>query len=119
MKTININKERLLTTISANKSEHIKDYDEAMEEFKIAGVKALEIELEKFKSDEHPGHISVNITAPVSHEDDYTAAERLIGMSCDAVIILDYNDAQRLVLNEWDWAGDLEHAKTVYRSFIK
>ncbi len=57
---------------------------------------------------------SIFVTEPTSNEKDYERALSMLDMSVDDEIILDQNEYNQYVLNEWVWSNSFNHSKAAY-----
>jgi hypothetical protein len=119
MNSVKLNKNELLKIVRDNKEKHIKEFNEAVEDFKKAVVKIAEENLilantgnldsiTKIKSVPHK---------PVSYETSYTKAIRMLELSVDNEIELEAHDFDQLVLDEWQWKQSFSTMNSTYKSF--
>lgn len=126
MKEVKVSRAKLLVVLIENKRQHIADYLEAVEEYKVAALEAIakgvaklnaQIETVKAmtpKTVEHIRWASVTLSIPVSHESEYNRAIRMVEMSVDEEIVLSEKEFTKYVLDEWDWKSDFENTKMSY-----
>ncbi len=118
MKKIRVKKEDLLKVLKENMEKHSAEYIVAYSEFREAGIAALTERLAEFTADETDSfHIS--LSAPEDHTQEYADTITVIKMSCEDEIELDEHEAQKYLLNNWSWAGDLGHTRAIYASYLK
>ena len=119
MKNVKINKDELLQIVRDNKEKHIKDYNESVDDYtrlayKIAMDNITIIEtkdLEKIKNKVKP----IPAT-PVSYEDSYTRAIRMLELSVEDIIEVDAHTFNQLVLDEWQWKQQFTTTSSFYKS---
>lgn len=119
MNKVKINKNELLDIVRQNKEKHIKEYNEAVEDFKKAVIKVAEENLELAKSgdlDNINKMKSVPIR-PASYETSYTRAIRMLELSVDETIELATTDFDQLVLDEWQWKATFSSMNSTYKSY--
>ena len=56
--------------------------------------------------------------APVSYEDSYTRAIRMLELSIDDVVELDETTFNQLVLDEWTWKNQFTTSSTFYKTVL-
>ncbi len=118
MKSVRIEKDRLLSTIRENLVAHVEQYTESVEDYvnlvktiakhnyKIANTGDIE-KFGKLKSFPKP---------PTSYEDSYTKAIRMLEFEVESVIEIDETTFNQLVLDEWGWKSSFVSASTFYKS---
>jgi len=121
MKRINVAKSKLLEILKKNKELHITEYKLAEDEFRAAGIVALEEKMAEFvnATEDTALNLYIPLSAPVCHEQDYDDAIEMLTVSCDDTIELEEHEAQRLIMNNWSWAGELGHTRAMYAGFLK
>ncbi len=92
----------LLTAVTDNREQHIKDYDEAIINYKKILVEELEKTLALAKEGEKVDH-DLRLRKPESHEKEYNQAISMLKMTSDTEIEIDGNVFAQLVMDEWDW----------------
>lgn len=105
MNAIKMNRLELLKIVQENKIKHIAEFNEAVEDYKkqvllIAGANfklAKTADLGKFKN------IKAHPSAPVSYEDSYKRAIRMLELSVEEIIEVEEDVFNQLVLDEWSW----------------
>jgi hypothetical protein len=105
MNAIKMNRLELLKIVQENKIKHIAEFNEAVEDYKkqvlviaAANVKlAKTADLGKFKG------IKANPSAPVTYEDSYKRAIRMLELSVEDIIEVEEDVFNQLVLDEWSW----------------
>lgn len=119
MYDVKVKKAELLGIVSANKEKHIKEFNEAVEDFKKAVVKIAEDNLALVKTGDlaEIAKVKSNPTKPVSYETSYTRAIRMLELSVDDVIELDVNTFDQLVQDEWQWKQSFSTSNATYKSF--
>lgn len=118
MYDVKVNKAELLGILRSNKETHIKEFNEAVEDFKKAVVKIAEDNLVLVKTGDlaNIAKVRVNPPKPTSYEDSYTRAIRMLELSVDDVIELDASTFSQLVLDEWQWKQSFSASNSTYKS---
>jgi hypothetical protein len=118
MKKVTVSLSKLLETVKKNRDAHSKEYEVAWQEYVQASIVAIDELREEFTKDPTiPLHIAVPV--PECHVDDYDEAIIMLEASCDEKIELDYNESRNLLMNKWNWVGELGHTRAVYANFLK
>jgi hypothetical protein len=118
MRDVKINKAELLNIVRANKEKHVKEFNEAVEDYKKAAVK---ISIENLKLAETTeldqiARIRNLPSKPVSYEDSYTRAIRMLELSVDEVIEIEEHIFNQLVLDEWQWKQNFAVTSALYKT---
>lgn len=118
MRDVKINKAELLGIVRANKEKHIKEFNEAVEDYKKAAVK---ISIENLKLAETTeldqiARIRSLPSKPVSYEDSYTRAIRMLELSVEEVIEIEEHVFNQLVLDEWQWKQNFAVTSALYKT---
>ena len=118
MRSVKINKEELLKIVRENKEKHIKDFQEAVTDYKAAAIKlaAAHVELAATGELDKIAKIKAMPGQPVSYEDSYTRAIRMLELSVDDVIELEEDIFNQLVLDEWTWKHQFAVSSALYKS---
>ncbi len=118
LRSVKIFKNELLTIVRENKVKHIADYQEAVEDYKAAVLKIAKDNLQLAESGDLEKISKIKSTphAPVSYEDNYNRAIRMLELSVDVEIELEQDVFNQLVLDEWSWKNSFLNSKTLYKS---
>ena len=118
MRDVKMNKTELLNIVRENKEKHVREYNEAVEDYKKAAVKLAEANLELAQSGDIAkiSKIKAMPTAPVSYEDSYTRAIRMLELSVEDVIEIEEHIFNQLVLDEWQWKNMFVASASMYKS---
>ena len=119
MRNVKINKVELLDIVRANKEKHIKEFNEAVEDYKKAAVKIATENLALANSGdvEKIAKIKAMPSKPVTYEDSYTRAIRMLELSVEDVIEVEEDIFNQLVLDEWQWKNMFTATGALYKSF--
>lgn len=117
MNAVKINRLQLLGIVQENKTKHISEFIEAVADYKIlvlqiatGNVKmAKSADLEQFKK------IKSIPNAPVSYENDYSRAIRMLELSVEEVIEVEEDVFNQLVLDEWHWKQHFTMSNSTYK----
>lgn len=118
MQSVKINRKELLKIVRDNKTKHVTEYEEAVTDYKAGVVKLAKENLKLANSGELDkiSRIKAAPQAPVSYEDNYNRAIRMLELSVDEVIELEENDFNQLVLDEWVWKRAFTAMSASYKS---
>ena len=128
MKSITVNKDRLLATLRKNLEKHKTEYAEAREGYEVARVEALKSLAEAaFKAAEKPTKNNRNnvddtyhkfnrLDRPSNHEDSYEQAIALMEWEENATLELSVNDFECYVRDNWDWQRSFKMSHSAYSS---
>lgn len=119
MKTVKLNKAELLDIVRANKEKHIAEYAESVDDYKAAAVKLAKdnLKLANTGALDRIGAMNSMPSAPVSYEDSYSRAIRMLELSVDDVIELEEQIFNQLVLDEWTWKRQFVASASLYKTF--
>lgn len=117
MNAIKMNRLELLEIVRANKEKHIAEFIEAVADYKVLVLKiaqgnvkvAKSADLEKFKN------LKPTPAAPVSYEDSYKRAIRMLELSVEDIIEVEEDVFNQLVLDEWSWKRSFTAASMSYK----
>ena len=118
MNAIKMNRLELLGIVQANKTKHISEFLEAVADYKklVAEITTGNAKLGKTGDLEQFKRIKVIPPAPVSYEQDYARAIRMLELSVDEVIEIEEAVFNQLVLDEWNWKHSFSITNTLYKS---
>lgn len=105
MHSVKIDKTELLKIVRENKTKHVAEYEEAVADYKAGVVKLAKENLKLANSGDLSKITKIKAApqGPVSYEDNYTRAIRMLELSVDSVIELEEDVFNQLVLDEWAW----------------
>jgi len=118
MHAIKMKREELLEIVRANKEKHIAEYAESVIDYKklVLQVTQANLKLAKTEDLEKFKQIKSLPSAPVSYEDSYKRAIRMLELSVDEIIEVEEDVFNQLVLDEWSWKRSFVAASTMYKS---
>lgn len=117
MNSIKMNRLELLEIVQGNKTKHVAEFTEAVEDYKKLVLEiaqgnakiAKTADLEKFKK------LKAIPAAPTSYEDAYKRAIRMLELSVDEVIEVEEDVFNQLVLDEWTWKRAWAMSNATYK----
>lgn len=118
MKNVKINREELLQIVRDNKEKHVKEFNESVADYivlvyKIANDNLTIIETKDLNKIKKTKQLP---SVPVSYEDSYVRAIRMLELSVEDVIEIDATTFNQLVLDEWQWKHQFETTSLMYKS---
>ena len=115
---VKVNRKELLKIVTDNKEKHIKDFLESVEDYKTATLKLAEANLELVKTGdlEQIAKTKPMPGKPVSYENNYTRAIRMLELSVEKEIDVEEDVFNQLVLDEWAWKNQFIASSTLYKS---
>lgn len=118
MRDIKMNKKELLQIVLENKEKHVKEYLEAVEDYKKGAIKlaAEHVELAATGELDKIAKIRAMPSAPHSYETEYNRAIRMLELSVEEVIDIEEHIFNQLVLDEWAWKQQFTVASAMYKS---
>lgn len=118
MRDVKLNKTELLDIVRANKEKHIKEFNEAVEDYKKAAIKLAEENLTLAQSADLDkiARIRAMPSKPTSYEDSYTRAIRMLELSVEDVIEIEEQIFNQLVLDEWTWKHNFAVSSALYKT---
>jgi predicted nucleic acid-binding OB-fold protein len=118
MNAVKINRLELLEIVLKNKEKHILAFDEAVNDYKIAALKIATENLDLVQSGELESIAKVKMmpAKPISYENSYTRAIRMLELSVDEVIEVEEDVFNQLVLDEWTWKNSFVANSSLYKS---
>ncbi len=118
MNAIKMNRLELLAIVQANKITHVAEFIEAVADYKVLVLQiaqgnaklAKTADLEQFK------RMKGVPSAPVSYENDYARAIRMLELSVEDVIEVEEDVFNQLVLDEWHWKRAFTMSNSTYKA---
>lgn len=110
---VNVEKDKLLEILKANREKHAKDYDYAKTGFR----KLLIIELQKKLKSAKEGKKVVLIfknQKPTNHLKDYDEIIGMLELSTDKELKLNQQQYKQYVNNEWNWVKHWSTSNSAY-----
>jgi hypothetical protein len=113
-RTVTINKAKLVEKIKENKEVHIKDYNEAVEAYKLEALK----QLEKAKTELDNGSLSIRIqlTTPVNRAEEYDKVIEMFNWEVKEEIELTQHEFNEYVHDDNDSSRNAKMMNSMYLS---
>lgn len=120
MKSVNIEREKLLGIVLENKTKHVAEYNEAVADF-IAAVKLVAKQnleaADTITIDNADTVLKSFPHSPTSYESNYTKAIRMLELSTDEIINVDETTFNQLVLDEWSWKHSFVTSNSTLKTY--
>lgn len=113
MENIRVRKEDLVETLTKNRAEHRKVFEEAVAGYRKKSIELLEEHLERIKEGSLV-RVYVSLPAPSDHTDDYDRALKMLEWSLDDEIQIDEQTFAELVMDDWSWKREFYTTNSVY-----
>lgn len=118
MHAVKVNRKELLKIVTENKEKHIAEFNESVEDYKAAVIKLAEANLKLVKTGdlEQIAKTKPMPGRPVSYENNYTRAIRMLELSVDKEIDVEEDVFNQLVLDEWAWKNQFIASASLYKT---
>jgi hypothetical protein len=102
---VTVHKKDLLTILRDNREKHRSVFLEALDGYREAAVRELDVMIEAAKSG---GRIlrAIEIVEPEDHTRDYDRAIRMLEMCVPETIFVNEHEFSCFVQDDWGWKGD-------------
>lgn len=115
MKSVKIDRTKLLETITANRTNHKVTHTEAVAAYRSKAIEELTKMLEQAKSGgEVVRHLT--IPKPEEHLADYDRVIAMLEMSVDGFVELASHEFEMYVLDKWTWQDSFTSSNKPYLS---
>lgn len=116
MQSVTLNRQELLDVLKDNREEHMKDYQEAMIEYRKQAILELTEALKVAKGKNTNIVRGIKAPEPQSFVGSYDTAIRMLEMSVDEDITLTYQEFQQYVEDKWQWKSVFNSTTTIYNA---
>jgi len=103
MNTVTVKREELLTKVRTNRDAHRTLFLKAQEGYRKLVIEELDWMLADAKAGRSISR-SINLAEPVDHTADYDRILAMLEMSVDDTIMLDAQEFNQYVLDNWEWS---------------
>lgn len=117
MHAIKMKRLELLEIVRANKEKHIAEFTESVEDYKKLVLQIAQGNLKLAKTEDLDAFKKMKPTpsAPVSYEDSYKRAIRMLELSVEEIIEVEEDVFNQLVLDEWSWKRSFTASTMSYK----
>lgn len=112
MKTVKIERLRLLEKLKANRTDHEQLYLDALEGYNIRVEQMLKDALKAFKKTKVLNNLWIQ--APVNNTKEYDKVIAILEFSVDEIIELEIPDFEKYVLDNWQWKDQVFAGNNAY-----
>ena len=118
MRSVKIDKKKLLAIVRENKEKHVAEYNESVTDFKDLAIRIATKNLEIANTGDLDkiSRIKTIPQAPTSHEKEYERAIRMLELSVEKEIEVEEDIFNQLVLDEWAWKHQFVASASLYKS---
>lgn len=113
MRSVKINKDKLLAAVRENRTTHIEEYAEAIAAYREAMIDELKDRLDHVEGGGEVDHY-IEVMKPSSHEADYDRVIAMLEFSEDDVIELTSTEFAQYVQDEWAWKREFDAVSSNY-----
>lgn len=114
MRTVTVNKGKLIKAMEENRLIHKKEYEEVIKEYKDELQKRLKKTMVEIKNKHHNFPHGVFNDEPKNNINDYERVISMLYMSIDNTIELTQDEYNNYVLDNWSWKDRFELSKSTY-----
>ena len=115
MHLINVDRDRLLTTLRENREQHIAAYETAITAYRQQAAEWLRGQAGVAAEGQSPERrYPRDLPEPDSYVDEYDRAIAMAEWSTDNAVKLSREDFDRFVRNVWEWTGRFSETVSSY-----
>lgn len=106
---------KLLDYLESNKKNHIKNYNDAVLNYRKKFEDRCRNEFDKMKNNEnYVPKISENLNPPVNYIEQYDNAIAMLKMHIGPDIEIDEKDYKKFIKDEWEWSYNFLSSNSKY-----
>lgn len=113
MRNLRFDKGFVSQRLKANRENHKKIYDEAVEGYQKKGLAALQEKLEKLQTNPIE-NLYINLHVPSNHLKEYDRAILMVDQSLDVEVELSEEDYSKYIQDNWNWTRDFLTSNSSY-----
>lgn len=104
MDTMQVDKQQLIDTLTENRGNHIKAYEEAIKVYRVKAEKALRARASEIRDGKtvDPG---IGLTIPENYESQYNDAITRLEWTVGDTVELSRSEFRQFILDEWGWSN--------------
>jgi hypothetical protein len=120
MNSIKMKRLELLGIVQKNCTKHVSDFVEAVSDYKqaVVQVSTANLKLAKTADLDKIKQIKGLPQKPVSYEDSYKRAIRMLELSVEDIIEVEEDVFNQLVLDEWQWKQSFSASNALYKTVL-
>ncbi len=118
MNAIKIKRTELLDIVRQNLQKHIAEFEESVVDYKalVLQISTYNLKVAKTADLAEFNKMKVSPGAPVSYEDSYKRAIRMLELSVDDIIEVEEDVFNQLVMDEWNWKRGFTATTMAYKA---
>lgn len=114
--TIRVDIPKLIEVLKKNREKHVKEYNDAVEGWKLEALKVLKKKSQAIKKGEEFSNLNFGLNKPVSHEKEYDRVIEMMEFTKDTELELDSQAFNQYVRDEWAWTQEFKTMSANYSS---
>lgn len=114
MKTVIVEKSKLLEHLRTNREAHITDFAEAIDGYHKTVIKKLEERLKAAQAGEDVS-LRIEVSKPISQLSSYDEAISMLVWNTNDLIELDRAEFRQYVQDEWAWKNEFVTTASLYK----
>ena len=115
LSSVKVNRAEILERIRKNLENHIQEYEQALEDWRVSVVKQLKVSLkEANKGTDINLKVYRNLPKPENHQKQYEIAIDMLEMSLDDELELDKDEFRKYIRDEWEWKEEFRRMSDTY-----
>jgi hypothetical protein len=123
MQNIKVDKNKLISILETNRSKHLKEYQEAVIEYRKAAkkllkdaLKAIVPETDPIVTDKELKNLYLTLQAPKHYLTQYDLALGMLQLGSEDVVELTVSDYTTYVQDDWQWKDSFKISNSSYLS---
>lgn len=112
MGLVRVKTSELVKILKSNRQKHVKEFDKARKEYRIALTNVLERIIKKAKAGEDVPH-RIGLDKPKSYVEDYDRTIRMLELSTDKKVELTQQEFQQYVQDQWVWKRGFDFSNSL------
>jgi hypothetical protein len=113
MQSVKIKTKELLAHLKKNRTNHQKEYQELMVDYRAAVVEALKKNLKTAQKGEDVDH-TIRVTKPVDYTSSYDETIAMLEWTTEPEVELERHEFVQYVQDEWGWKQAFTATKSAY-----
>jgi len=113
---IRVDVPKLVEVLKKNRVNHVKEYKESVEGWRIESVKFLKKKIHEIKEEIDMDSLNFGLPKPQSHEKEYDRVIEMLEFTKDIEVELDSASFNQYVRDEWSWTQGFKSMSSTYSS---
>ena len=118
MDKVTVRKDDLAKAVQANRDEHRKIFEEAVDGYKKRAVQLLEEHIARIRTGKLE-RVAVSMPVPEDHTHDYDRVLKMLEMSTADEIELDEHRFAQYVMDDWQWQRQFLTDSSAYSAMAR